>query len=157
MGVREDSWTCLVGPLVCDSSAKRVLIQLILRRRSAVQTAFSTASVRRIAVWESTQRFYHINYTLWAVLGAIGTIGRPPGRRCEHMATLIQLTYEKGTAVHVLTQFGSPSGHAACKLSNWDNGKRLRSRARGHGHALRLWRRLLFSESTTGPPARLLY
>eukprot|EP00966_Prymnesium_polylepis_P037545 871694-Prymnesium_polylepis.2 len=45
-----------------------VLIQLILRRRSAVKTAFSTASVHRIAVWESTQRFYHMNYTLWAVL-----------------------------------------------------------------------------------------
>ena len=38
-----------------------VLIQLILRRRSAVKTAFSTASVDRIAAWESTQGFYHTN------------------------------------------------------------------------------------------------
>ena len=89
-------------PIVSVHGSDRYMVylvfpQLIRRRQSAVKTAKTTASVCHNAGWKSTQRSYHTNYTLWAVLGAIGTIGRPPGGRCEHVATFPQLTYEKGT------------------------------------------------------------
>ena len=51
-------------PIVSVHSSDRYMVylvfaQLILRRRSAVKTVFSTASVDHNAVWEWTQGSYH--------------------------------------------------------------------------------------------------